>query len=62
METYTGTPLAEVQRRIQWSSDDPNQLQLTLPGGLQVSRAGSARALGCTVFGVLAETLAWAWR
>ncbi|KAL4439759.1 hypothetical protein ABPG75_002760 [Micractinium tetrahymenae] len=44
METYTGNPAAEVQRRIQWSSDDPNLLQLSLPGGLQVSTRVTRRS------------------
>lgn len=37
MQTYTGTPLDDVQRRIEWNSDDPNLLQFSLPGGMQVS-------------------------
>ena len=40
METYTGTATADVQRRIQWNPDDPNLLQMTLPGGLEVGVAG----------------------
>ncbi|KAL4419385.1 hypothetical protein ABPG77_002912 [Micractinium sp. CCAP 211/92] len=44
MKTYTGTPLAEVQQRIQWNSNDPNLLQLSLPGGLQVSTRVTRRS------------------
>ena len=40
MQTYTGTPTADVQRRIEWNPNDPNLLQMTLPGGLEVGMAG----------------------
>jgi hypothetical protein len=39
LETYTGTAAADLQRRIDWNPDDPNLLQLTLPGGLQARAA-----------------------
>lgn len=47
MQTYTGTSLAEVQRRIQWNIDDPNLLEMSLPGGLQVGWTYLAGSAGC---------------
>ena len=48
MHTYLGQPVREVVQRIRWNPDDPNLLQMNLPGGIQVrwvlrARAGSRR-------------------
>ncbi|EFN51116.1 hypothetical protein CHLNCDRAFT_55281 [Chlorella variabilis] len=40
MRTYAGTAAAE----IEWDPDDPNQLQLQMPGGLQVSTRVTRRS------------------
>lgn len=52
MHTYLDLPVGETQRRIAWNVDDPNLLQMGLPGGLQVRSlwvVGSVPAamLGC---------------
>lgn len=41
MHTYLGMPIADVEQRIRWNPDDPNLLQLNLPGGMQVRRNGA---------------------
>ncbi|PSC69239.1 hypothetical protein C2E20_7188 isoform B [Micractinium conductrix] len=45
MQAYTGTPAEEFQSRIAWDLDDPNQLEMSLPGGLQVSTRVTRRSL-----------------
>lgn len=37
MQTYLGRPVSEVSQRILWNPDDPNLLQMNLPGGLEVT-------------------------
>ncbi|KAI3431864.1 hypothetical protein D9Q98_010615 [Chlorella vulgaris] len=44
MQTYTGTPVAEVQRSIDWDPNDPNTLDMSLQGGLQVSTRVTRRS------------------
>lgn len=46
MHTYLDLPAAETQRRIAWNANDPNLLQMGLPGGLQVHRLGWRARVG----------------
>lgn len=36
MQTYLNLPAADVRRRIAWNENDPNLLDMGLPGGMQV--------------------------
>ncbi|KAI7839807.1 hypothetical protein COHA_006605 [Chlorella ohadii] len=44
MNTYLGMPAADVRRRIEWNENDPNLLQMGLPGGMQVSTRVTRRS------------------
>lgn len=44
MQTYTGTAAAEVQQRIDWDLNDPNLLEMALPGGMQISTRVTRRS------------------
>ncbi|PRW33134.1 hypothetical protein C2E21_7942 [Chlorella sorokiniana] len=44
MNTYLGMPAAEVRRRIAWNENDPNLLEMGLPGGMQVSTRVTRRS------------------
>lgn len=47
MQTYLGMPATDVRRRIAWNENDPNLLEMGLPGGMQVCGwAGAAEGVG----------------
>ena len=42
--THCGDDAGEVDRRITWNPDDPNQLQMRLPGGMQITTRVTRRS------------------
>ena len=46
MQTYLGAGLEDTQQRIEWQLNDPNLLQMALPGGLQVGGVRGPRWWG----------------